>query len=60
MLVRDILAGHHGALLEHLTLVVVPLFNPGRQRPHQPGEPQARNREVQRARSDPRRRSARA
>ena len=28
MLVRDILAGHHGDLLEHLTLVVVPLFNP--------------------------------
>ena len=27
MLVRDILAGHHGDLLDHLTLVVVPLFN---------------------------------
>ena len=27
MLVRDILAGHHGNLLEQLTLVVVPLFN---------------------------------
>jgi hypothetical protein len=27
MLVRDILAGHHGDLLEHITLVVVPLFN---------------------------------
>jgi hypothetical protein len=27
MLVRDLLAGHHGDLLEHLTLVVVPLFN---------------------------------
>ena len=28
MLVRDILAGHHGDLLERMTLVVVPLFNP--------------------------------
>src|SRR5207344_1954916 len=27
MLVRDILAGHHGDLLDHLTLVVVPLFH---------------------------------
>ena len=27
MLVRDILDGHHGDLLERLTLVVVPLFN---------------------------------
>ena len=27
MLARDILAGHHGDLLSHLTLVVVPLFN---------------------------------
>lgn len=27
MLVRDILAGHHGDLLERMTLVVVPLFN---------------------------------
>ncbi len=27
MLVRDLLAGVHGELLEHLTLVVVPLFN---------------------------------
>ncbi|MFT3805300.1 M14 family metallopeptidase [Arenimonas sp.] len=28
MLVRDILSGHHGDLLERMTLVVVPLFNP--------------------------------
>src|SRR5262249_26762910 len=28
MLVRDILAGAHGDVLEHVTLVVVPLFNP--------------------------------
>lgn len=28
MLVRDVLAGHHGDLLQHLVLVVVPLFNP--------------------------------
>lgn len=28
MLVRDILDGHHGDLLERITLVVVPLFNP--------------------------------
>lgn len=28
MLVRDLLDGRHGALLEHLTLVIVPLFNP--------------------------------
>ncbi len=27
MLVRDILAGRHGDLLDHLTLVIVPLFN---------------------------------
>lgn len=28
MLVRDLLAGEHGDLLERMTLVVVPLFNP--------------------------------
>jgi hypothetical protein len=28
MLMRDLLAGRHAELLEHLTLVVVPLFNP--------------------------------
>jgi hypothetical protein len=28
MLVRDLLAGHHGDLLERLVLVVLPLFNP--------------------------------
>jgi hypothetical protein len=28
MLVRDILEGHHGDLLERLVLVVVPMFNP--------------------------------
>jgi Zinc carboxypeptidase len=28
MLVRDLLAGRHGQLLEHMTVVVVPLFNP--------------------------------
>jgi hypothetical protein len=28
MLVRDLLAGHHGTILEQLVLVVLPLFNP--------------------------------
>ena len=27
MLVRDILRGHHGAVLDHITLLIVPLFN---------------------------------